>query len=263
MLARMRYLRVSRVVCVPVLLSVLLLSGPAVAEEGKLIPLSAEMKKALALLGDGVVGKALPAMPLTDPKKYLALGPGTWEFKIVGGKDKGKTQKESFTKLAENRWQRKIGDEYLEFISISADKSHTKNAETALSFGYRSTFEPGIHEATGLKPGESIKVESELRVSTEKNPTDIKYTGKMEGTLTYEGAYQVTTPAGSFETVLIKTDLKIHVGPAHVEDTQYTFFASGVGKVAEIEAQRIAAVLIYHSHSDTAKVLVKHPAGTR
>ncbi len=96
-------------------------------------------------------------------------------------------------------------------------------------------------------------------VSSEKTPNDIKYTGKMEGTLRYEEAYQITTPAGTFDTVLIKIDLKIHVGPAHVEDTQYTFFASGVGKVAEIEAQRIAAVLIYHSHSDTAKVLVIYP----
>lgn len=85
----------------------------------------------------------------------------------------------------------------------------------------------------------------------------------MKGTLTYEGAYEVTTQAGTFETVLMRSDLEIHVGPAEVEDTQYTFFAAGVGKVAEVEAQRIAAVLLYHSHSDTAKVLVKYPARKR
>jgi hypothetical protein len=245
------------------LLSLLLLSGPGRADQGKVIPISPEDKKELALLGEGVVGKALPARPITDPEKYLNLGSGTWEFKIVSGKKKGKTQAESYSKLADRSWQRKIGDEYIEFIAIGTDQSYTKTAETASEFGYRATFEPGIHEATGLKPGESITIESKLRVSSEKDLTKTKYSGTMKGTLTYAGAYEVTTPAGTFETVLIKTALKIHVGPAQVEDTQYTFFAPGVGKVAEVEAQRIAAVLIYHSHSDTAKVLVKYPARTR
>ena len=81
----------------------------------------------------------------------------------------------------------------------------------------------------------------------------------MKATATYVGAYEVTVPAGTFEAILLRIDAKIHVGPAKVEDTQYLFYAKGVGKVAEVEAQRIAAVLIYHSHSKTAKVLTSYP----
>jgi hypothetical protein len=100
-----------------------------------------------------------------------------------------------------------------------------------------------------------------MKVSTVKAPDHVKYTGKMATTLTYVGAYQVKVPAGSFDAVRVKVDVKLKVGPADVEDTQYTFFAKGVGKVAEIEALRVSAAMIYHSHSKTAKVLVTHPSG--
>jgi hypothetical protein len=154
---------------------------------------------------------------------------------------------------------RSIGDEYLEHLSIGGTDAISKVAETALGFGYRSTFTPGIHEAKSMAPGQSIDIDSKLSVSGENSPDKVKYTGTMKATVTYEGAYQVTVPAGSFETVLLRIDAKIHVGPAKVDDTQYLFFAKGVGKVAEIEAQRIAAVLIYHSKSKTAKVLTSCP----
>ncbi len=42
-------------------------------------------------------------------------------------------------------------------------------------------------------------------------------------------------------------------------DTLYTFFAKGVGKVAEIEATRISAALIYHSSTKVVKVLKSYP----
>jgi hypothetical protein len=242
----------------------LILSVSALAaDEGKVVPLSAEDQEALALLGEGVVGKALPAHPIEDAGKLLDLQAGPHTFRIVSGKDKGKMQVETYTSLGAkdgaSRWKRTIGDQYDEFLTLKAG-AVAKTAETEKEHGYRAVFDPSMHEHVGIAPGESVKLESELRVSTEKNPGDIKYTGKMNSNLTYLGAYQVNVPAGSFEAILFKVDVKIHVGPAEVEDTQYTFFAKGVGKVAEIEALRISAVLIYHSHSKTAKVLVTHPA---
>ena len=222
-------------------------------------PCGARPRQDVALLGSGVVGKALPAPTLTDLSAYLNLGDGTWEFKIVSGKDKGKTQKETYKKEGENRWVRQVGDEYLEHLTVGGAESISKTAETAVSFGYRSTFAPGIHEAKILAPGQNIDIDSKLSVSTEKNPDKVKYTGTMKATVTYEGAYEVTVPAGTFETILMRIDAKIHVGPAKVEDTQYLFFAKNVGKVAEIEAQKIAAVLLYHSKDKTAKVLTAYP----
>jgi hypothetical protein len=237
----------------------LLLSTAVAAEEGKVVPLTDEMRKELALLGDSVVGKALPAPTVTDPALYLNLGDGTWEFEIVSGEDKGKTQKETYKKESGDRWVRHIGDEYLEYLDLKGAEGLAKVAETALSFGYRSTFTPGIHEARNFEPGQSVDIDSKLAVSKEDEPDKVKYTGSMQATVTYVGAYEVTVPAGTFETILLRIDAKIHVGPAKVEDTQYLFYAKGVGKVAEVEGQRIAAVLIYHSHSKTAKVLTSYP----
>jgi hypothetical protein len=248
-----------RTTCGAAAAAFLLLSTPAGADDGKVIPLSDEMRKNLALLGDGVVGKALPAPTVTDPAPYLNLGDGSWDFQIVAGKDKGKTQKESYKQEGESRWVRTIGDEYLEHLDLSGADGLAKVAETALSFGYRSTFTPGIHEAKSFGPGQSVDIDSKLSVSEEKNPDKVKYTGTMKATATYVGAYEVTVPAGTFEAILLEIDAKIHVGPAKVEDTQYLFYAKGVGKVAEVEGQRIAAVLIYHSHSKTAKVLESYP----
>ncbi len=242
----------------------LLLSVSALAaDQGKVVPLSAEDQKAVALLGEGVVGKALPAYPIEDAGKFLDLQAGPHTFRVVSGKDEGKLQVETYTSLGakdgSQHWKRTIGDQYDEFLVLNTGAAG-KTAETEKPHGYRAAFDPPMHEHLGIAPGESVNLESKLRVSTEKDPSKIKYTGKMNSKLTYVGAYQVTVPAGSFEAILVKLDVKIHVGPADVEDTQYTFFAKGVGKVAEIEALRVSAVLIYHSHDKTAKVLVTHPA---
>lgn len=145
-LGHMKRLRIHRSIAAPVSL-LLLLSGFAAADESKVIPLSPKSSKDLTILGEGVVGKALPAHPMIDPEKYLNLGPGIWEFEIVAGKTKGKMQKESYAKHADGHWRRTIGDEFVEFITVGSDQSYTKTAETASKFGYRASFEPGIHEA--------------------------------------------------------------------------------------------------------------------
>jgi hypothetical protein len=233
------------------------------ADERKVVPLGAEDRKVLSLLGEGVVGKALPAHPIEDAGKFLDLQAGPHTFRVVSGKDKGKMQVETYTSLGAKdgspHWKRTIGDQYDEFLTLKAG-AVAKTAETEKEHGYRAAFDRPMHEHVGIAPGESVNLESKMRVSTVKDPGEIKYTGKMNSKLTYVGAYQVKVPAGSFEAILVKLDVKIHVGPAEVEDTQYTFFARGAGKVAEIEALRVSAALIYHSHTKTAKVLVTHPA---
>ena len=81
----------------------------------------------------------------------------------------------------------------------------------------------------------------------------------MVAKLSYVGQYEVTVPAGTFPAVLARLEFDIKVGPASVTDTVYAFFSKGVGKVAEIEATRISAMLIYHSSSKVSKVLTKYP----
>ena len=46
---------------------------------------------------------------------------------------------------------------------------------------------------------------------------------------------------------------------ARVKDVQYSFYAKGVGKVAEVEGLKVSALLVYNGHEKTAKVLAKKP----
>ena len=81
----------------------------------------------------------------------------------------------------------------------------------------------------------------------------------MTSKLSYVGVYEVKTPAGTWPSILVRAEFDIHVGPAKVSDTAYMFFAKDVGKIAEIEATRVSAVLVYHSNTKVVKVLADCP----
>jgi hypothetical protein len=232
------------------------------AADGQVIPMSAENSKDMKLFGEGVVGKAVAAKPLTDLAHAAAVGEGTWEFKIVAGDDEGKSTTEIFKKTKDGHWQRSLGKNMIEYMKLSAD-AWSKFAETDLDFEYRSDFDPPVHHAGAWKPGDSTTIESDIKVTKVGEPDDVKYSGHMKATVSYEGAYEITTPAGKFEAALMKGVYDIKVGPADVKDVQYLFYAPGVGKVAEIEALSVSALLIYHSHDKTAKVLTKHPGSSK
>jgi hypothetical protein len=120
-------------------------------------------------------------------------------------------------------------------------------------------MKPGTHIPAGIKPGETQTLESELHAYKVGKADDTVYKGKMKVDLTYIGAYEVTTPAGTFPAVLLEGAFEIHIGPAHVKDVQYAFYAKGVGKVAEVESLNVSALLVYHSNEKTGKVLAEAP----
>ena len=75
----------------------------------------------------------------------------------------------------------------------------------------------------------------------------------------YTGVYRITTPAGAFRAALIKTDYQIDIlAVVSVKDTLYTFYAEGVGKVAEAEHRRIAAMGLFNSDTKIGKVLMSY-----
>jgi hypothetical protein len=85
----------------------------------------------------------------------------------------------------------------------------------------------------------------------------LKYKGRLKVTHTYLGAYEITVPAGKFETVLIRSYYEGKVGPAHVVDGGYTFYARDVGIVASVERMHVTAFLFYDKRTKTPKVLVQ------
>ena len=259
------HVRTSLTVLLAAAMILLVCAGPAWAADGKVIPLTDELKKALAPLGEGVVGKAIPAPVIQDPAKTVALGEGVFEFLFTkGAKKAGKNHNEVCTKLPPKdgnpMWSCKIGDEFIEEIEIKPDGSVLIHDEIAVPYSYRAHFDPAVSVAQKVAPGESWKVDSKVSIyHVKKDPDKIAHKGTMSVTRTYAGAYEVTTPAGKFDAYLLVEDYEIHVKPAKVTDKRYTFFAPGVGKIAEVEGLRVSAILIINIHQGTAKVLTKYP----
>src|SRR5258706_459766 len=111
----------------------------------------------------------------------------------------------------------------------------------------------------GLKPGESRTFDGRMEVYSSKDPSVRWCGGRIRATTVYAGVYQVRTPAGSFRSTLIRTDYRIDIfAVVSVRDTLYTFYADGVGKVAEAEHRRISAVGLFNSDTHIGKVLVSY-----
>jgi hypothetical protein len=247
------------------LMSGLLLLGstpyPFAAED--VIPLSAENRRALASLGEGVVGQAVPAQPISDPATLFHLQAGEWKYQITAGTDEGKTQLEVLSQTPPTdrgaTWKRAVGKEYIQHFKVTGNGGIFVTAEAVESHELLVHFTPDVMLFTaGMNPGESRSFESKIGVSKIQNPTSEEYKGSLKATTSYEGAYKVTTPAGTFNAVLIKTDYRIHVDLVRVKDTHYVFYADGVGKVAAIDGMQVSALLFYHTHNRTPKVLVSH-----
>jgi hypothetical protein len=100
-------------------------------------------------------------------------------------------------------------------------------------------------------------VETVVKVYALHDPTHLKYKGQLKVTHTYLGAYEITVPAGKYETVLIRSSYVGKVGPAHVVDGGYTFYARGVGIVASVERMHVTAFLFYDKRTKTPKVLIQ------
>jgi hypothetical protein len=239
--------------------------SPALADDwGKVIPLPADVAKDLELLGKGFMGKALPAPPITDIHEYLNLGPGTWEYEILhGGKAGAAVRSEVYEKSKDKDgtevWKRTIGTEFVEYIEIDGNKSFGKHLEDDLELGYTSRFIPGVMWLNSAKPGEPHTINAKIEAFKTAKPDHVSYRGDLVAKLTYVGMYEVNTKAGKFPALLGRAEYDIKIGPATVTDIMYVFFSKGVGKVAEIETTRVAAMLIYHSSTKVAKVLTKYP----
>lgn len=252
-----------------ILLSILISLSATVANttakaEGRIIPLPPEIAKNLELLGEGVVGKAVPAPDFKDADKMLNIGPGEWKYKIVaGGKDGALQRTETYEEIepykGNRSWKRTLGEQYIEYFHLDADGNFVKHSEDAPKLGYTTDFTPGITVPIDLKPGETQTHKSTLHAFKTGKRDSKGFSGKATVEITYVGAYEVTTPAGTWPAVLIESAFTIKIGPAEVSDKTYIFVAPGIGRVAEVEVTNISAILIYHAHTKIAKVLSEYP----
>jgi hypothetical protein len=119
-------------------------------------------------------------------------------------------------------------------------------------------FDPPLsYLLVGLAPGERRMFDDKMEVYSVEAPTLKRYSGRIRATTMHAGVYRVRTPAGTFDATLIRTDYRIDIlAVVTVRDRLYTFYADGVGKVAEAEHRRTSAIGMFHSDTFIGKVLV-------
>jgi hypothetical protein len=228
---------------------------------GKIIELSAEDKQALAVLGKRVVGKALPAKPIADTARLMPLKRGTWTYRVLGGDHKGTNQKDIIAepkyKGSGKRWRRVVGKKFIEYYRVRSGGKIEVASEVDLVEDVITTYVPQFPVIfNGMIPGAQSEVETDIKVYDLHDPTDEKYKGHLKITHTYVGAYEVTVPAGKYQTVLIKSSYTGKVGPASVKDVGYMFYVEGEGIVAAVERSHVSAFLFYDKKTKSPKVLL-------
>jgi hypothetical protein len=218
----------------------------------------------LQVLGDGVVGGPESAPILRDPVRIARWETGEWRYRITSGARSGQTEVESLTLISATArgetWKRTIGQESTLFLREAGGGSLVLPSQVTHSHQALVYFEPPLsYLIAGLGPGESRVFEGRMDVYSVNNPAIKWYTGRIRATTVYAGVYRIRTPAGAFRAVLIKTEYRIDIyAVVSVKDSLYTFYAEGVGKVAEAEHRRIAAMGLFNSDTKIGKVLVSY-----
>jgi len=244
-----------------VTLGVLLLtSGPARAD-GVVLPLPAQdQQKITAQLGPGVVGKALPSKPITDASVYFPLQDKALTYRVMSGPNAGKTQTLGLATVkrpnGRSAWRFQLSPSLAGYIRQTLEGDLIMPALSDSSQGVMIVTTPANpFVPKGMKPGETRSYSQQVSVYYLDDPTDREYSGSVNGTYTYVGTYQVTVPAGTFEAVLFRVKCEGKVGPAHTQNTAYNFFVPGVGAVAMIMQEDVAAFWIFNIDSASGKVL--------
>ena len=228
-------------------------------------PHETQLRENLTPLGSDVVGESLPAIVINDPYRYIAGRPGKYIYLMLLKDDKNNNTKyelrsELDSKVGELRkWSLKIDNAFIEEWEADSKGSIHLVAQTDVDSGYRVVFSPHLLLPTGAQQGQHWKSESSLNVYKTSDPDTIAYEGELLSNKAYEGRFEITTPAGKFDAILISDDYEINIGAVNIKDKRYTFYAPNVGKVAEIDGFHVSAFLFFHKRKNEVKILKSLP----
>lgn len=224
-----------------------------------------ELAEQLESFGPDFIVEELDAPTIENPYEWVNRQPGDYVYRFVEGSDNGDTMHverhipdEADPEVA---WERQIGDTLVESFRSSNERDVLIVEEVDHQHGFRVVIEPGVHLPSGIEEGDEWEVFADLFVY-DTDDGELAYEGELDAIHSYEGAFRVRTPAGVFDTVLIREDFKFKIGPLDAEDDRLLFFARGIGLVAEVEGLRASAILIIRMKEHSAKVLESYPAMT-
>jgi hypothetical protein len=225
------------------------------------------------ILGEGVVeptqaGALDASRPLGDPLIRARWEPGEWTYRITSGARRGTTISETLAPIDTTgngkTWRRTIGEEYTLYVSQAADGSLVVPSEIAHAHKALVRFDPPLaYLMAELEPGATRVFDGRMEVYRARHPDSKLYSGRIRATTALAGSYRVKTPAGTFDATLVRTDYKIDIfALVSVTDTLYTFYAEGIGKVAEAGRQRMSAMGLLDTNTQIGKVLLRFTPAT-
>ena len=170
----------------PALLPAIILMGflfLAVCEDASadaMVELSKSDRDALALLGGGVVGKALPALPIRDAAGLMPLCEGKWAYRITAGEHEGTRQETHISKTkghqGQDLWHRTTTGDCTDFFSLNGEGAINLISEIDLEQSVITRYTPMFPIMfDGMKPGDSSQVETVVKVYALHDPTHLKY----------------------------------------------------------------------------------------
>jgi hypothetical protein len=242
-------------------LGLVLLASCVAHAQGVVLPLPPEdQQKIIAQLGPGVVGKALPSEVIENTSIYFPLRNKSLIYQIASGPNAGKSESTEIAKVkrpsGKSAWRFRLSPSLIGFIAQTGDGELVMPAVSDPGEGVVVVTKPANpFLPKGMKPGETRSFSQTVSVNYLDDPTDQDYSGSLNGTYTYVGTYQVTVPAGTFAAILFRAKSEGKVGPAHTNDTAYSFFAPRVGLVAMIMQEDATAFWLFHVDTTTGKVL--------
>src|SRR4029453_3311645 len=148
--------------CVASLLMLAICSGAAAQSAGPVVTLSdADRGQLDALLGNGVVGEALPSAPLESPRSYLPRLGRTLTYQVVTKGEKPTIEIHEITEATDPAlkpgWHYSVGDTAEMDIQRGPTGRAFTVAEKDLGNKILSRFSPGDPLVlTGLRPGQSV-----------------------------------------------------------------------------------------------------------
>jgi len=245
---------------VTVMLGLLLLASESAGAQSVVLPLPPEDQRMIAAQLGPVVGKALPGTAIEDVSTYFPLQEKASLYQVTAGCDTGKTQTLGLTKVrrpnGESAWRFQFSPSLAGFLRQTPEGDLVMPAVGDTGDGVVVVTTPANpFVVKGMKPGETRYYVQQVVVYALDDLADQEYSGSLNGSYTYLGAYQVTVPAGTYQAVLFRLKCEGKVGPAQTHDTAYYFFAPGRGVVAMINQEEATAFWIIHIDTTSGEVL--------
>ncbi len=208
-------------------------------------------------LGQDTIGRAIEAPVITTPSDYYPFHKATYQYKTLMDDQRILEKDVLSSQDAEMvQWLRTLGERAVDYLVISDRGSVIRPRSKDRKQNVVTTFTPGeVVVPMGMSPGEQKSNRIRVEVRKIDKPAKVAYKGELTQTVTYVGAYEIHTPAGTFETIMLSIHYEGKVGPASIDDMICAFYAKGVGRVAEVKHHKVSAFMLYNEDTRIGRVL--------